>query len=80
MEFMQKGAILSKNYFEQEKIDNNGHLGFNEAIQEYEGKKVLPLEKARKYFREFLLGLDYRKFKNMKNNQKNKALFFKILI
>lgn len=66
MEFMKKGAILSKNYFkyEEKTYNENEDIGFNSMVQQQElqERKTLTYEKAKKYFRDFLLGLDYCKF------------------
>lgn len=60
MEFMKKGAILSKTYFKYE--EKNDEVGFNSMLEKHElqDKKTLTYEKAKKYFRDFLLGLDFR--------------------
>ena len=70
MEYMKKGAILSKSYFKFEQTGNKEDIGFNEALQlqEQEEKKTLTFDKAKQYFRDFLLGLDY--CKNKKNTSK----------
>lgn len=59
MEFMKKGAILSKTYFKYE--EKNDEVGFNSMLEKHElqDKKTLTYEKAKKYFRDFLLGLDF---------------------
>ena len=58
---MKKGAILSKNYFKYEEKNLQADLNFDAMIQkqELEEHKSLTYEKAQKYFRDFLLGLDY---------------------
>ena len=62
MEFMKKGAILSKSYFKYEEKTLQEDLNFDAMMQknELQDKKTLTYEKAQKYFRDFLLGLDYR--------------------
>ena len=43
MEYLKKGSILSKNYLKVEGINKN----------------KISIEKAKKYFQDILLGLDY---------------------
>jgi [calcium/calmodulin-dependent protein kinase] kinase len=49
IEFMEKGSIGSKSYWKEEGFDADAP------------KPSLPAERLRKYIREFLMGLDYRK-------------------
>lgn len=62
MEFMKKGAVLSKSYFKYEEKSSKEDLNFDTLLQnqELQEKKTLTCKKAQKYFRDFLLGLDYR--------------------
>ena len=61
MEYMKKGAILSKTYFKyEEKMLKDLNFDAMMQNQELQDNKTLTYEKAQKYFRDFLLGLDYR--------------------
>jgi len=56
MEYLQKGAILSRQYISWELKNNTKRL-----IQKPDKSYALTEEAARKYWRDFLLGLDYCK-------------------
>ena len=55
MEYMKKGAILSKNFWKYINEENK-----EKNDEDNEEKKPITPDVALKYFREFLLGLDYR--------------------
>jgi [calcium/calmodulin-dependent protein kinase] kinase len=50
MEYVKKGALGSKTYWEKE---------LNRKLEEDEVPKEVPVHKLRNYLRDFLLGLDY---------------------
>ena len=66
MEFVKKGAVLSKQYWKMEADQKNEEsIDFSDSDDEIRDalkKKVLSEEKAKKYFRHLILGLDYSKF------------------
>lgn len=66
MDLVKKGAVMSKSYWRHENkeaLDKSGLSvsGFDNSFfsELPNGKKVLTEEKALKYFRELILGLDY---------------------
>jgi len=63
MEFVKKGAVLSKQYWKMEADQKNDEsIDFSDSDDEIRDalkKKVLSEEKAKKYFRHLILGLDY---------------------
>lgn len=59
MEYIKKGAVLSKNYWKDEKAKTEEFkLNMEENGQRKENR--LTEEKAKKYFRHLILALDYR--------------------
>jgi [calcium/calmodulin-dependent protein kinase] kinase len=68
MDFVKKGAIMSKRYWRKENKENErpsmtildeSLIGDTTMIKKEEKSKFLPEAKCLKYFREFMLGLDY---------------------
>lgn len=67
MDLIKKGAVMSKGYWKyenKEALDKSGisiasNLDTSMHSDLFSGKRVLSEEKALKYFRELILGLDY---------------------
>ena len=80
MEFMKKGAILSKRFWEEER-EKSTNIDASHLAEEDE-RKGLGYDHAKVYFRSFLLGLDYRKkYKyrsdwKRENERKMKKIYF----
>jgi [calcium/calmodulin-dependent protein kinase] kinase len=58
MELVKKGAVLSKTYWREESV-NIGDLDNSDESPSRKIKRILEESKARKYFRQLILGLDY---------------------
>ncbi len=62
MDLVKKGAVMSKGYWKYETKEALDKSALNASFDTSfvtDGKKVLIEEKALKYFRELILGLDY---------------------
>jgi len=61
MEYIKKGAVLSRNYWRNE-LNKVGGAALNEIDSENMKMNRLTEEKAKKYFRHLVLALDYCKY------------------
>ena len=58
MELIKKGAVLSKSYWKHEAL-NFPDLDVTEGSLHENQRKTLTEQRAKKYFRDLILGLDY---------------------
>ncbi len=72
MEYIKKGAVLSKSYWRHEMSQSN-RFNFGEADAESMKKNRLSEAKAKKYFRHLVMALDYSKSPNENSSNSKSA-------